>query len=160
MGWLVSWVDALDLRRDERIIDFWEGVREILASSFEPLAGHEKKSDREFKRAWVKDRREGLLVLTSQRLVFLEPVYDGDGKRELEQPVEVSLLDVGRLWFEREPMDVPEKVHGYDTFVFSLKGVGGKREFLRFKGLVEEFCVRRREQLRSDTGHVVRFRVV
>ena len=66
----------------------------------------------------------------------------------------MSLIDVDKLWFEKAPLDKPEKIDGFETHVFTLKQVGKKKEFNHFKKLVEDYCKKRQEELSKKTKEI------
>jgi hypothetical protein len=150
----MTWVDMLELRKDEEVVDSWAGIREVIGVTFEVKLNGGKKESKEIK---TKDRKDGLLVLTNQRLLFLEG-QEPDGK-ELTQAVKMSLIDVDKVWFERAPIKKLEEPVGYETHVFSLKRVGKKKEFNHFKKLLDEYIQKRKEQLEQETKKVVRFKI-
>jgi|YelNatPaOPRAMG01_1025707.scaffolds.fasta_scaffold79473_2 hypothetical protein len=150
----MTWVDALALKQDEKVVDSWQGIREIIGGTFEVTLQDNKKDQ---KRITVKERKEGLLVLTTQRLLFLEG-QEPDGKR-LGESVKVSLIDVDKVWFEKAPLKLIDEVKGYETHIFSLKKVGKKKEFDKFKKLLEEYIKKRNEQLKKETQKVIKFKI-
>jgi hypothetical protein len=147
-------VDAPILRIDERVIDSWRGIHEVIGDTFEVSLDQKEKAPT---KVTVKEKKEGILVLTNQRLLFLEG-QEPDGKR-LGESVRVSLIDVDKVWFEKAPIKYVEEVKGLETHIFSLKKVGTKKEFKAFKKLLEEHCQKRKEQLEKETKKVVRFKV-
>jgi hypothetical protein len=150
----MAWVDALALRQDEKVVDSWQGIREIIGGTFEVTLEGNKK-DR--KRITVKERKEGLLVLTTQRLLFLEG-QEPNGKR-LGESVKVSLIDLDKVWFEKAPLKPFDDVKGYETHIFSLKKVGRKKDFDKFKKLLEEYVQKRNEQLKKEAQKVIKFKI-
>ncbi len=149
----MSWVDALGLRDGEVIVDSWQGIREIIGETFEVPVGKEK----ERQKITTKERKEGLLVLTNQRLLFLEgqeedPAHLGEG-------IHVSLMDVDKVWFEKAPLKSVEKVEGYETHIFKLKHVGKKKDFDNFKKLLDEHIKKRKEELSLRAKKAVRFKI-
>ncbi len=150
----MSWVDALELRRDEKVVDSWQGIREILGATFEVTLEGDKKQR---KRITTKDRKDGLLVLTTQRLLFLEGL-EPDAKK-LGESVKVSLIDVDKIWFEKAPLKPIDEVIGYETHVFKLKKVGKKKEFNKFKKELEEYIQLRNEQLKKEAQKVIKFKI-
>jgi predicted RNA-binding protein with RPS1 domain len=107
----------------------------------------------------VREHKEGLLVLTTQRLLFLEGL-EPDGKR-LGESVKVSLIDVDieKLEFEKAPLRPIDEVPGYETNVFRLKRVRKKKEFNKFKALIEEYINKRNQQLKEEIKKVVKFTI-
>ena len=150
----MSCLDALALRKDETVVDSWQGIREILGETFEIALEDEKK---ECKRVRTKERKEGLLVLTNQRLLFLEG-QEPDGKK-LGESVKVSLIDLDKIWFEKAPVRPIDQENGLETHIFTLKKVGKKKEFEAFKKLLDEYCQKRKQQLQKDAQKVVRFKL-
>jgi hypothetical protein len=152
----MTWVDTLPLRKDEKVVDSWQGIREISGGTFE-VTLDEEKDKKERKRVTVKERKEGLLVLTNQRLFFLEG-QEPDGKK-LGEAVRVSLIDVDTVEFEKAPLKPFDEVPGFEKHIFSLKKVGKKKEFNAFKKLLEEYCLKRKEQLEKEAKKVVRIKL-
>jgi hypothetical protein len=150
----MAWVDALALRKDEKVVDSWQGTREIVGATFDVTLEHNSK-DR--KQITVKERKEGLLVLTTQRLLFLEG-QEPDGKR-LGESFKVSLIDVNKVSFEKAPLKPIDDVEGYETHVFSLRKIGRKKEFNAFKKLLEEHIQKRNEQLKKETRKIIKFKI-
>lgn len=152
----MAWVDALALRKDEKVVDSWIGFREIIGSTFDVTIEEEKKHR---KRVTVKERKEGLLVLTTQRLLFLEGM-EPDNK-QLGEAVKLSLIDIDtqKVWFERAPLKPLDEVPGYDTHIFRLKRIGKRKDFNKFKKLLEEYIKKRNEQLTKERQKVVKFRI-
>lgn len=152
----MAWVDALALRKDEKVVDSWIGFREIIGGTFDVTIEEEKKHR---KRVTVKERKEGLLVLTTQRLLFLEGM-EPDNK-QLGESVKLSLIDIDteKVWFERAPLKPLDDAPGYDTHIFRLKRVGKRKEFNKFKKLLEEYIKKRNEQLAKETQKVVKFKI-
>ena len=150
----MSWVDALALRIDEAIVESWPGIREIIEETFDVSPELKKKGT---KKVTTNVRKEGLLVLTNQRLFFLEG-QEPAGKK-LCQAVKVSLIDVEQVSFEKAPLKPVDEVAGFETHVFRLKKVGKKKEFNAFKKLLDEYCKKRKEQLEKDARKVVRFKI-
>ena len=150
----MSWVDALVLRSDEKVIDSWEGTREIIQKVDEGPTQQGKKSQNKM---LIKGQVDGLLVLTNQRLLFLEGL-GSDGKW-MDKSVKVALIDVDKLWFEKAPIKPIDTVDGLETHVFSLKKVGKKKDFEAFKKLVEEHCRKRREEFEKAKKKTIHFKI-
>ncbi len=150
----MSWVDALELRKDEKVVDSWQGAREIIGATFDVTLD---VGEKEQKRITVKERKEGLLVLTTQRLLFLEG-QEPDGKT-LGESFKVSLIDVDKVWFEKAPLKPIDEVLGYETYIFKLKRVGKKKEFNKFKKQLEEYIQLRNEQLKKEAQKVIKFKI-
>jgi hypothetical protein len=147
-------IDALELRKDETVVASWQGIREVLGETFEVALEDEKK---ECKRVRTKERKEGLLVLTNQRLLFLEG-QEPDGKK-LGESVKVALIDLDKVWFEKAPIRPIDEINGLETHIFTLKKVGKKKEFNAFKKLLDEYCKKRKEQLEREARKVIRIKL-
>jgi hypothetical protein len=151
----LAWLNALKLRIDEVVVDSWPGIREVIGETPEPTLD-QNKSNR--KKLTIKEKKEGMLVLTNQRLLFLES-FGLDGKK-IGESVKVSLIDVSDLWFEKAPIkEVNEDSKDFQTFYFRLKDVGKKKQFKAFKKLVEEYCTKRIKEYEEETSKVARLRV-
>jgi hypothetical protein len=150
----LAWLSALNLHVNEQVIDSWEGIREVIGETPEITLDQNRKNH---KKLTIKERKEGLLVLTNQRLLFLEFV-GLDGKK-IGESVKVSLIDLENLRFEKAPINKVDEVEGFETYYFKLKNVGKKKQFKNFKKLVEDFCAKRKEQFEKETTKVARLRV-
>jgi len=51
-GTSMTWVDTLALRKGEKIVDSWQGIREVVGGTFEGTL-EEEKNKKEQKRATV-----------------------------------------------------------------------------------------------------------
>ena len=150
----MAWLNALTLGVDEEVVDSWEGIREVIGELPEINLNQSKKGN---KKVAIKEKKEGLLVLTNKRLLFLESVgLDGD---KIGESVRVSLIDVTDLEFEKAPIKKVDKVEGFETYFFRLKKVGKKKQFKTFKKQVEEFCAKRKEQYEKETSKIARLKV-
>lgn len=126
-----SWGSSVVLEKDEKIIESWRGTREIMDETAEGSS--------EGKKIWkVKEKRKGVLVLTNQRLLFLDEPQTTENS--FEHAMSVPLVDVGGMWIERVPLrSIPEK-EGFETHAFRLVKVKNKGEFEELKTLIEEYC--------------------
>jgi hypothetical protein len=127
----------LVLEKDEKIVDSWQGTREIM---------EETSGSSEAKKIWkIKDNRKGVLVLTNQRLLFLdeqesvENVYD--------QVAAVPLIDVNGMWLERVSDSYVPGNEGLEAHAFQLVKVENKGEFEEFKRLIGEYCQISKDEL-------------
>lgn len=136
------------------MVDSWQGIREIVGKTFDFSMERDKK---EHKKVVTRERKEGLLVLTDQRLLFLEGL-EPDG-RQFGESVKVSLIDVDKLCFEKSPLKPIDEKEGFETYVFTLKKVGKKKQFKAFKKLVDEHIQKRKEELAKETRKTVRFQL-
>jgi hypothetical protein len=84
----------------------------------------------------VKEKRKGFLVLTNQRLLFLDGRQDDENV--YDQAVAVPLVDVSGMWVERVTASSVPKKEGFETHAFRLVKVGEICEFEEFSKLIEE----------------------
>jgi hypothetical protein len=150
----LAWLNALTLRIEEVVIDSWEGVREVIGETPELTLDKNKKDN---KKVTIKEKKEGILVLTNQRLLFLE--YLGFDGKKIGESVKVSLIDVGDLWFEKAPVKQVCDSKDFETFYFRLKDVSRKKQFKAFKKLVEEYCAKRIKEYEKETSKVARLKI-
>jgi len=128
----MSWLSSLKLHKDEKIIDSWQGTREVIGPEYTPSGSQNDKE-----KVTANVQKDGLLVLTNQRLVFLEG-QEPDFKK-VGASIKVSLDDVDDVLFERAPVKNIEGTPGFETHIFSLKKVGKKKEFNKFRKLLNEY---------------------
>ncbi len=129
----MSWINTLKLREAEVIVDSWKGTRHIKGPFYIENSSQDKKGQKDT----ADVEKDGLLVLTNQRLIFLEgqePDY-----KKIGESVQVSLVDLNEVSFERSPVRHVEEPAGIETHVFSLKKVGKKKEFNKFKRLFDQY---------------------
>lgn len=134
----MSWLTSLKLHKDEEIVDSWQGTREVTGPQY-PSSDNQKNQEK----TTANTQKDGLLVLTNQRLIFLEgkePDY-----KKIGESIKVSLLDVNDVSFEKSPVKHVEEAAGFETHVFSLKKVGKKKEFNKFKKLLNQYINRNKE---------------
>jgi hypothetical protein len=76
------------------------GYWEIIETFDVPPELHTKEN----KKLKVKDRKDGILVLTNQRLLFLEGRDSQEfSEKKLYESIRVSLIDVDKVLFEKAP---------------------------------------------------------
>lgn len=51
-GTSMTWIDTLALRKDEKVVDSWQGIREVVGGTFE-VTLEEEKNKKEQKRAII-----------------------------------------------------------------------------------------------------------
>jgi hypothetical protein len=134
----MSWLTLFKLHKDEEIIDSWQGTREVIGPEYTLPCSQNGKE-----KVTANVQKDGLLVLTNQRLIFLEgkePDY-----KKIGESIKVTLLDVNDVSFERSPVKHVEEAAGFETHVFSLKKVGKKKEFNKFKKLLDKYINKNKE---------------
>jgi len=124
----MSWQDALMLWKNEKVVESWKGDHEVQMKG----AWHEWESDGRTVRTQkiVKQKKSGLLVLTNQRLIWVEErkkfgkYYHPTLTIALEN---VRGISRGGFLFKHVSISDALKEH-----VFHLSGVRSKDEFSRF----------------------------
>jgi hypothetical protein len=110
---------SVTFRIDEKVVNFWEGKRAIVKEPEKIEVG--KKY-----RLKSTDWKEGYLILTTQRLLFV------DNESAVNQVSEVSLLNLAELFRRKTPTEIESPSDGY-TFVYRLRDIRRKKEFNKFK---------------------------
>ena len=147
-GILMS-VDSVLLAKDEKVVNSWQGTREIVEQTVAEDSG--KKNFR------VKERKNGTLVLTNQRLLFVEKEKSKENSQCKE--VNVPLIDVSNLFMEQPPLEWVDSAPKIVSHVFRLKKVRDKKKFEEFKKQVDEHCQRRRVQVAEQTKEKVHMKL-
>ncbi len=134
---LTSWGSSIVLDTDERIVNSWQSTREIIEEN-----APEKAAER--KTMWkVKERRKGYLVLTTKRLLFLEE--RNTVEKTYQQTVAVPLTEIEDIWMEKVATNpIPENGDG-KAHVFHLAKIGEKKNFEKFKQLIENYRPRNKD---------------
>jgi hypothetical protein len=117
--------------KDEKVVNSWRGTREIMEDTYDESSKEQM--------VWkVKEKRRGFLILTNQRLLFLDEKQVDENA--YDQVIAVPLVYVSGMWMEKVPASsVPEK-EGFETHAFRLVKVGNKGEFEEFRKLIEEYA--------------------
>jgi hypothetical protein len=140
---IMAWIDSILLEKDESIIEKWEGERELIEKT------HEKSKKQKWK---IKDHKDGFLVLTSKRLLFVEAQENSD--MPFDEPVEIQLANFSDSWMQKQPFENIEEKPVLETHVFRLKKVGKKKDFDNFKNLINKYCNQRKTELAKGKNKV------
>lgn len=126
-----SWGNSVIFEKDEKVVNSWRGTREIMEDTYDESSKEQM--------VWkVKEKRRGFLILTNQRLLFLDEKQVDENA--YDQVIAVPLVYVSGMWMEKVPASsVPEK-EGFETHAFRLVKVGNKGEFEEFRKLIEEYA--------------------
>jgi len=95
----------------------------------------------------AKERKNGFLVLTNQRLLFLEE--HGVFGKSYHQVLAIPLMKVGGISIGGMLSPFVSIADDFQTYTFHLSGVG-KSEFEPFRQLIVEQCQKRREELEAE----------
>jgi len=137
----MSWESSIILGKGEKIVSSWKGNREIR----ERVVEKDSLSSRQVVEA--TRRVKGILVLTNQRLLFLEEhgIFGKSFHQTLSSPLEkIEGISMGGLMLPFVTITADT-----GTYVYHISGVG-KKEFEPFRQLVMEQCQKRREDIERE----------
>jgi ribosomal protein S27AE len=137
----LSWEGSILLEKGEKILTSWRGNREmtekvVVRGSY----GGKRIED-------AKERKNGLLVLTNQRLLFLEE--HGVFGKSYHQVLAVPLLKVQGISMGGMLVPFVSIADDMGTHMFHIAGVG-KNDFEPFKQLIMDHCRKRREDIEAE----------
>lgn len=137
----MSWEGSILLEKGEKILTSWRGNREmtekvVVRGSY----GGKRIED-------AKERKNGLLVLTNQRLLFLEE--HGVFGKSYHQVLAVPLLKVQGISMGGMLVPFVSIADDMGTHMFHIAGVG-KNDFEPFKQLIMDHCRKRREDIEAE----------
>lgn len=136
-----DWESSLILEKGEKIVTSWNGNYEIRERVVEKGAfGTRRMTD-------VKKNIQGVLVLTSQRLMFLEK--HGIFGKSYHQTLAIPLEKLGGVSLGGTLIPFVSISNGVETHIFHIQGVG-KREFESFRQLIVEQCRKRKEEIEAE----------
>jgi len=95
----------------------------------------------------VKERKNGYLVLTTQRLLFLEE--HGVFGKSYHQVLAIPLMKVGGISIGGSLSPFVSIADDVQTHIFHVYGIG-KNEFEPFRSLILDGCRRRKEELEAE----------
>lgn len=136
-----DWQSSIIFEKGENVITSWHGDYEIRERVVEKGAlGTRKMTE-------VKKKVSGVLVLTNQRLIFLQE--HGIFGKSYHQVLTIPLERLGAISLGGALMPFISISDGVETHIFHIKGVG-KKEFESFKQLITEQCRKRREEIEAE----------
>jgi hypothetical protein len=137
----LSWENSIILEKNEKIITSWKGNQEIHERIVERGAyGRKKIAD-------AKKNISGFLVLTNQRLLFLEE--HGVFGKSYHQTLAVPLGKIGAISMGGALIPFVSIADDVETHIFHIQGVG-KKEFEPFRQSIIEECRKRREEIEAE----------
>ena len=131
-----AWESSIILGKGEKIVSSWKGNREI--SEEKMISGRTAKTTKVV---------NGALVLTNQRLIFLEG--HGVFNPSYHQALSISLGKVEAISMGGLMIPFISIVDDAKTHIFHLQGVG-KKQFEPFRKLIIEHCQKRREEIEVE----------
>lgn len=137
----MSWESSILLEKVERIVNSWRGNREmtekvVVRGSY----GRKRVED-------AKERKNGYLVLTNQRLLFLEE--HGVFGKSYHQVLAVPLLNIQGISMGGLLVPFISVADDMGSHMFHVVGVG-KNNFEPFRQLVMDNCRKRREEIEAE----------
>lgn len=137
----MSWESSILLEKGEKIVTSWRGNREmtekvVVRGSY----GRKRIED-------AKERKNGFLVLTNQRLLFLEE--HGVFGKSYHQVLAVPLLKVQGISMGGMLVPFVSIADDMETHMFHVAGVG-KSDFEPFRQLIMDNCRKRREEIEAE----------
>jgi DNA-directed RNA polymerase subunit RPC12/RpoP len=135
----MSWEASVIFEKDEKIVGSWHGNRETVERVV--MRGQYGRRAQD-----VKTRKNGILTLTNQRILFLEE--HGLFGKSYHQVLAVPLLKVGGIAMGGTISPFVSIADEMETHIFHLDGIG-KNEFDEFRRLVVSCCQRRREEIEA-----------
>jgi ribosomal protein S27AE len=129
------------LEKGEKIVNSWRGNREmtekvVVRGSY----GRKRIED-------AKERKSGFLVLTNQRLLFLEE--HGVFGKSYHQVLSIPLIKVGGISMGGTLNPFVSIADDVETHMFHLSGIG-KNQFEPFRSLITGECRKRREEIEAE----------
>ena len=135
------WQNSIFLEKGEQIVASWRGNREMTAKVVERGSLGRKRIEE------AKERKNGFLVLTSQRLLFLKE--HGTFGKSYHQVLAIPLLKVGGISIGGMISPFVCIADDLETHTFHIQGIG-KNEFEPFRQLVMDQCRKRREEIEAE----------
>jgi ribosomal protein S27AE len=137
----LSWESSILLEKGEKIIASWRGNRETTQKvAVMSQYGRKKVAD-------AKERKNGFLVLTNQRLLFLEE--HGVFGKSYHQVLTVPLVQVGGISMGGMLSPFVSIADDTGIHMFHISGVG-KNEFEPFRQLITDQCRKRKEEMEAE----------
>jgi hypothetical protein len=136
----MSWQDSVYFEKGEKIVSWWEGNRETAEKTV--IRGQYGRRVRD-----VKTRKNGILALTNQRLLFLEA--HGIFGKSYHQVLTIPLAKLGGISVGGTLMPFVSIADDVENHIFHIDGIG-KNEFPEFRKKIMDCCQKRREELEAE----------
>lgn len=137
----MSWENSILIEKGEKIMASWRGNREMTEKVVVRGSYWRKKVED------AKERKNGFLVLTNQRLLFLEE--HGVFGKSYHQVLSIPLMKVNGVSMGGMLMPFVSIADDMETHMFHISGVG-KNEFAPFRQLITDQCRKRREEIEAE----------
>ena len=137
----MSWETSILLEKGEKIVTSWRGNREmtekvVVRGSY----GRKRIED-------AKERKNGFLVLTNQRLLFLEE--HGVFGKSYHQVLSIPLMKFNGVSMGGMLIPFVSIADDLETHMFHISGIG-KNEFAPFRQQITDECRKRKEEIEAE----------
>jgi len=137
----LSWESSILLEKGEKIVTCWRGNREMTQKvAVGGQYGGQRIQD-------AKERKNGFLVLTNQKLLFLEE--HGVFGKSYHEVLSIPLAKVGGISMGGMLSPFVSISDDAKTHVFHLQGIG-KSEFEPFRQMIADECRKRKEEIEVE----------
>ncbi len=136
----MSWQESIYFEKGEKLVSSWEGNRETAEKTVIRTQYGRRTQD-------VKTRKNGILALTSQRLLFLEA--HGIFGKSYHQVLTIPLSKLAGISVGGTLIPFVSIADDVENHVFHIVGIG-KNEFPAFRQTIMSCCQSRREELEAE----------
>jgi len=137
----LSWESSILLEKGEKIVTSWLGNREMTEKVVVRGSYGRKRIES------AKERKNGFLVLTTQRLLFLEE--HGVFGKSYHQVLAMPLMKIQGISMGGMLMPFVSIADDMETHMFHISGVG-KSEFEPFRQSIMDHCRKRRDEIEAE----------
>ena len=137
----MSWESSILLEKGEKIVTSWLGNREMTEKVVVRGSYGRKRIES------AKERKNGFLVLTTQRLLFLEE--HGVFGKSYHQVLAMPLMKIQGISMGGMLMPFVSIADDMETHMFHISGVG-KSEFEPFRQSIMDHCRKRRDEIEAE----------
>lgn len=130
------WESSIIFEKGEKVISSWRGDRELREKVVIDGSLTEKTKN-----------IQGILVLTNQRLIFLEE--HGVFRKSYHQNLVIPLEKIGAISMGGFLSPFVSISSGTETYIFHIQGIG-KKEFEPFRQLIVEQFRKRKEEIEAE----------
>ena len=136
----MSWQESIYFEKGEKMVSWGESNRELVEKTVVRGQYGRRVQD-------VKTRKNGILALTNQRLLFLEA--HGIFGKSYHQTLTIPLAKLGGISVGGTLIPFISIADDFENHIFHVIGVG-KNEFPGFRQKIMECCQERREELEAE----------
>jgi hypothetical protein len=136
----MSWQESIYFEKGEKLVSSWEGNHETIERTV--IRGQYGRRTQD-----IKTRKNGILALTNQKLMFLEA--HGVFSKSYHQTLTIPLAKLGGISVGGTLIPFVSIADDMQNYVFHIDGIG-KEEFPAFRQQIMECCQKRREALEAE----------